>query len=144
MGWTGWISLQSKGLSSFLQHHSSKASVLWCSAFFIVQLSHPLLRNAVTTLLLGAWKIRPEGRLPKSPVSLTSVQRGADVFSTRQRQAWRPVRARCQGLLRRAWLVAGNPSLWQALLSALTHQQAALASKGASEMGSIRWESSSL
>jgi len=31
----GWISLQSKGLSSLLQHHSSKASILWCSAFFI-------------------------------------------------------------------------------------------------------------
>ena len=31
--WTGWISLQSKGLSSLLQHHSSKASILQCSAF---------------------------------------------------------------------------------------------------------------
>ena len=39
--WTGWISLQSKGLSSLLQHHSSKASILWCSALFTVQLSHP-------------------------------------------------------------------------------------------------------
>ena len=37
--WTGWISLQSKGLSSLLQHHSSKAHILWCSAFCIVQLS---------------------------------------------------------------------------------------------------------
>ena len=37
LGWTGWISLQSKGLSkSLLQHHSSKASILWCSAFFTV------------------------------------------------------------------------------------------------------------
>ena len=42
LGWTGWISLQSKGLSkSLLQHHSSKASTLWRSAFFTVQLSHP-------------------------------------------------------------------------------------------------------
>ena len=32
--WTGWISLQSKGLS-LLQHHSSKASILWHSVFFI-------------------------------------------------------------------------------------------------------------
>ena len=41
LGWTGWISLQSKGLSkSLLQHHSSKASVLQHSAFFRVQLSH--------------------------------------------------------------------------------------------------------
>ena len=35
------ISLQSKGLSSLLQHHSSKASILQPSAFFTVQLSHP-------------------------------------------------------------------------------------------------------
>ena len=28
---------------SLLQHHSSKASVVWCSAFFIVQLSHPYM-----------------------------------------------------------------------------------------------------
>ena len=41
LGWTGWIFLLSKRLSSLLQHHSSKASILWCSAFFIVQLSHP-------------------------------------------------------------------------------------------------------
>ena len=42
--WTGWISLQSKGLSRVLQHHTSKASILWCSAFFIVKLSHPSIR----------------------------------------------------------------------------------------------------
>ena len=36
LGWTGWICLQSKSL---LQHHSSKASGLRCSAFFTVQLS---------------------------------------------------------------------------------------------------------
>ena len=36
--------LQSKGLSkSLFQHHSSKASILWHSAFFTVQLSHPCL-----------------------------------------------------------------------------------------------------
>ena len=38
--WTGLISLQSKGLSSLLQHHSLKASILRPSAFFMVQLSH--------------------------------------------------------------------------------------------------------
>ena len=41
LGWTGWISLLSK--KSLLQCHSSKASILWCSAFFIVQLSHPYM-----------------------------------------------------------------------------------------------------
>ena len=45
LGWTGWISLQSKGLLSLLQHHSSKASILWISAFFIVQLSHPYMTS---------------------------------------------------------------------------------------------------
>ena len=41
--WTGWISLQSTGLSSLLQHHSSKASIFRCSASFTVQLSHPYM-----------------------------------------------------------------------------------------------------
>ena len=43
LGWTGWISLHSKGLNSLLQHHSSKASILQCSAFFMIQLSHPYI-----------------------------------------------------------------------------------------------------
>ena len=39
--WTGWISLQSKGLSkSLLQHHSSKSPILQHSSFFTVQLSY--------------------------------------------------------------------------------------------------------
>ena len=46
--WTGWISLQSKGLSSLLQQHSSKASILQCSAFFTVQLSHPYMTTGKT------------------------------------------------------------------------------------------------
>ena len=42
LGWTSCISLMSKGLlKSLLQHHSSKASILPRSAFFMVQLSHP-------------------------------------------------------------------------------------------------------
>ena len=43
--WTSCISLQSKGL---LQHHSSKASILWHSAFFIVQFSHPYVTTGKT------------------------------------------------------------------------------------------------
>ena len=43
LGWIGWISLQCKGLSSLLQHHSSKASILRCSAFFRVQLFYPFM-----------------------------------------------------------------------------------------------------
>ena len=38
-------------LKSLLQHHSSKASVLWCSAFFTVQLSHPYMSTGKTIAL---------------------------------------------------------------------------------------------
>ena len=40
MDWLDLFAVQGT-LRSLLQHHSSKASILWCSAFFIVQLSHP-------------------------------------------------------------------------------------------------------
>ena len=43
LGWTGWISLQSKGLSRVFSSTSLKASILQCSAFFMVQLSHPYM-----------------------------------------------------------------------------------------------------
>ena len=38
-------------LKSHLQHHSSRASVLWCSSFFIVQLSHPYMTTGKTIAL---------------------------------------------------------------------------------------------
>ena len=41
-------------LKSLLQHHSSKASVLWCSAFFTVQLSHPYMTTG-KTIALTRW-----------------------------------------------------------------------------------------
>ena len=51
---TGWISLQSKGLRSLLQHHSSKAAILRCSAFSTVQLSHPYVTTG-KTIALTRW-----------------------------------------------------------------------------------------
>ena len=52
LGLPGWISLQSKGLSRvFFQHHSSNASILWHSAFFIVQVSHPNMTTRKTIAL---------------------------------------------------------------------------------------------
>ena len=41
-------------LKSLLQHHSSKASIHWCSAFFIVQLSHPHMTTG-KTIALTRW-----------------------------------------------------------------------------------------
>ena len=40
-------------LKSLLQHHNSKASILWCSAFFTVQLSHPYMTTGKTIALTG-------------------------------------------------------------------------------------------
>ena len=40
-------------LKSLLKHHSSNASILWCSAFFTVQLSHPYLTTGKTIALTG-------------------------------------------------------------------------------------------
>ena len=51
LGLTGWISLLPKGLSSLLQYHISKASVLWLSAFLMVQLSHPYMTTGKTIAL---------------------------------------------------------------------------------------------
>ena len=42
MDWLDLLAVQGT-FKSLLQHHSSKASILWCSAFFLVQLSHPYM-----------------------------------------------------------------------------------------------------
>ena len=47
MDWLDLLAVQGT-LKSLLQHHSSKASILWCSAFFIVQLIHPYMTNGKT------------------------------------------------------------------------------------------------
>ena len=51
MDWFDLLGVQGN-LKSFLQHHSSKTSVLWHSAFFIVQLSHPYMTSGKTKALI--------------------------------------------------------------------------------------------
>ena len=79
MGWLDLLAVQGT-LKSFLQHHSSKASILRRSAFFIVQLSHPYMTTArlvITFLprskrLLISWLQSPSAvifRAPKNRVS---------------------------------------------------------------------------
>ena len=53
MDWLDLLAVQGI-LKSLLQHHSSKASVLQCSAFFMVQLSHPYMTNG-KTIALTRW-----------------------------------------------------------------------------------------
>ena len=50
MDWLDLLTVQ-RTLKSLLQYHSSKASILWCSAFFIVQLSHPYMTTGKTIAL---------------------------------------------------------------------------------------------
>ena len=50
MDWLDLLAVQGT-LNSLLQHHSSKASILWCSAFFIVQLSHLYMTTGKTIAL---------------------------------------------------------------------------------------------
>ena len=49
--WFDFLAVQGT-LKSLLQHHSSKASILQCSAFFIVQLSYPYMTTAKTIALI--------------------------------------------------------------------------------------------
>ena len=51
MDWLDLLAVQGT-LKSFLQHHSSKVSILQCSAFFTVQLSHPYMTTGKTIALI--------------------------------------------------------------------------------------------
>ena len=53
MDWLDLLTVQGT-IKSLLQHHSSKASILQCSAFFIVQLSHPYMTTG-KTIALTRW-----------------------------------------------------------------------------------------
>ena len=53
MDWLDLLAVQ-ETLKSLLQHYSSKATILWCSAFFIVQLSHPYMITG-KTIALTRW-----------------------------------------------------------------------------------------
>ena len=50
MDWLDLLAVQGT-LKSLLQHHSSKASILWCSAFYTVQLSYPYMTTGKTIAL---------------------------------------------------------------------------------------------
>jgi len=59
MDWLHLLAVQGT-LKNLLQHHSSKASTLWCSAFFTVQLSHPYMTTG-KTIALTRWTFSPIG-----------------------------------------------------------------------------------
>ena len=79
IGWLDLLAVQGT-IKSLLQHHSSKASILQCSAFFMVQLSHPYMITGKTIALTAAAAAKllqscptlcdlVDGSPPGSPVS---------------------------------------------------------------------------
>ena len=63
MDWLDVLAVQGT-LKSLLQYHSSKASILWCSAFFIVKLSHPYMTTG-KTIALTRWTFVGKGQNPR-------------------------------------------------------------------------------
>ena len=72
MHWLGLLAIQGT-LKSLLQHHSSKASILRCSAFFTVQLSHPYMTTGKTIALTRR-------TLVSKLMSLLSLWKAVSVF----------------------------------------------------------------
>ena len=70
LGWLVWSLCSPRTLKSLLQHHSSKASILWLSAFFMVQLSHPYTTTGKTIALMFVCNKRQV----YSPVGYKTVQ----------------------------------------------------------------------
>ena len=63
MDWLDLLAVQGT-LKSLLQHHSSKASIIWCSAFFTVQLSHPYMTTGKTIALTRPFRTNTQKRCP--------------------------------------------------------------------------------
>ena len=69
IGWLDLLAIQGT-LKSLLQHHSSKASILWCSAFFIVQVSHPYMTTGKSVNVLVNLKKQQQQQQKKKQCEL--------------------------------------------------------------------------
>ena len=80
-------------LKCLLQHHSSKASILWCSAFFIVQPSHPYMTTGKATALTQFSSVQslsrvhlfetPQTAACLASLSITNSQSSLKLMSTK-------------------------------------------------------------
>ena len=78
MDWLDLLAVQGT-LKSLLQHHSSKASIFWHSAFFTVQLSHPYMTTGKTIALTRqtfVGKVIPHFQGKRNPSKTVGVARG--------------------------------------------------------------------
>ena len=80
MDWLDLLAVQGT-LKSLLQHHSSKASILWCSSFSTVQLSHPYMTTG-KTIALTRWTFVGK---------VMDVGLGGLLELVMEREAWRAV-----------------------------------------------------
>ena len=71
MDWLDLLAVQGT-LKSLLQHHSSKAPILWCSALFIVQLSQPYMTTGKTIALTRQTKVHSQLTLNKGDYLIQS------------------------------------------------------------------------
>ena len=78
MGWLDLLAVQGT-LKNLLQHHSLKASFLWCSAFFIVQLSHPQMTTV--DLLPDTWMLLITHSSPLRCISVRTALNGILTYS---------------------------------------------------------------
>ena len=85
MDWLDLLAVQGT-LKSLLRYHSSKASVLWCSAFFIVQLSHPYMTTGKTIALT---RLDRPPRLAQSIAEHRLVPKGFD-WTASENSYWGP------------------------------------------------------
>ena len=65
-------------LKSLPQHHSSKASILQCSAFFTVQLSHPYMTTGKTIALAISYIVNPKDSIRRLPELISEFSKKSD------------------------------------------------------------------
>ena len=120
MDWLDFLAVQGT-LKSLLQHHSSKASILQCSVFFIVQFSHPYVTTG-KTIALTRW---------------TFFEKVMSLFGTNWvPQSWGHILGRSAPLA--SWKIAGtNKRTVESLDS--THEDCVHAGFSKAELGAERW-----
>ena len=75
MDWLDLLAVQGL-LKSLLRHHSSKASILWCSTFFIVQLSHPYMTTGKNIVLTRRTFVGLHIQSKRNPSKRVGAERG--------------------------------------------------------------------
>uniref|UniRef100_A0AC11DHD8 LIM zinc finger domain containing 2 n=1 Tax=Ovis aries TaxID=9940 RepID=A0AC11DHD8_SHEEP len=148
--WFDLLAVQ-RTLKSLLQHHSLKASILRCSAFFMVQLSHPYMTTRKTTALTrwtfvwGVWRCLLQGGGPAvwggcggeavflTPASLPTDTCADPVTTARRPRAWASTSVSAA-----TWSSMSSPSCSRMTPTTLTTSAAPTAGRG---RAGWRWDS---